>query len=473
MSEALIIPDEIAEKHVKSCLDAGMSEEQIKLFTEFGYIPHQVQQQFHAYAGGKKSGPSQILMGGARAGGKTHGSFGQTSLHDCQKYPNLSCLFLRKVQSTANRSFDDLVKRILIRCPHEKMRDSVIFPNGSTIRLGGFRIPSDIEKYVGIEYDLIIVEELTQLSKIVFDMLRGSLRTSRQDGWECKMYLSANPGGIGHSWVKEMFVEPFRNGTEHIGNTKFITSMTDDNPHINAEYKTDYLDSLTGNLRAMWRDGDWDLAAGRAFPNFNERNIVDSFDFNSGQFLFYRGVDYGLRAPYCCLWVGYDLNTGRVVVFREDYKTDLPASQQAERIAAKTPIDEDISATYADPAMFAKTSTEEGITSVADIYADHAVYLRRGDNSRINGKRKVDSLLVNKPDGIPGLLVYRSCTNLIEQMNNLMYSERDFEDVDTSMDDHAYDAFRYAISSVRDAGARNRSSANSYKSDLFYFFGRR
>lgn len=468
------ITQEMAEKHVRSCVENGMSEEQIRMFTSYGYIPHPVQQRFHAYAGGEKAGRTMILIGGSRAGGKSHACVAQAGLHDCQKFPNLRVLFLRKVQRAASESFDALVKRILERCQHEKMRDSVIFPNGSTVRFGGFRIPSDIEKYVGLEYDLIVVEELTQLSEVVFDMLRGSLRTSRQDGWECRMYLSTNPGGIGHAWVKKRFIEPYRLGEDAETDTKYINSMCEDNPHIDPKYKAEYLDKLEGNLRSIWRDGDWNLSTGRAFPNFGERNVIEHFDFNSGQFVFYRGIDYGLRAPYCCLWIGYDLGTGRVVVFREDYKKGFPASQQAERIAAKTPIDEDIAASYSDPAMFAKASTADGITSVADIYADHGIYLRRGDNSRINGKRKVDMLLETKPDGMPGLLVYKSCTNLIQQMNDLMCSERDYEDVDTQMEDHAYDALRYAISSVRDrSGFMHSTSSSGWKSDLFYFFGRR
>lgn len=451
----MIIDDELIEEHFKNCRNAGMPRDQADMFMKAGYIPHKRQQQFHvACRQAQEGGATQILFGGCRGGGKSHGAISGSGIDDCQRFPGLKVLFLRKYQRSARESFNDLVLRTMRGISHEKQSDKLIFPNGSFILFGGYRNSQDLEKYIGIEYDLIIIEELTQLTWDDYQKLRGSLRTSRTDGWRPKMYLTTNPGGVGHDWVKRYFVDG-KGGED----TLFIPSGAADNPHINKEYK-EYLDNLTGVQRAMWRDGVWDIQDGRAFPAFDDNNIlaVDEYKtmVSNGYWVNYRGIDFGTRAPFCCLWGAVNPTMGRVIIYREIYRSGLPAGDQANLIQQYTLPEETISVTFCDPAMFIQQSRDYQLESVADIYNAHGVYLTRGDNNRVSGKMKIDNLLSLKPDGKTGLYVVDSCANLISQLTNLQLADKNKEDVNTVMEDHAYDALRYLCSGVRDVRILNR-----------------
>ena len=69
----------------------------------------------------------------------------------------------------------------------------------------------------------------------------------------------------------------------------------------------------------------------------------------------------------------------------------------------------------------------------------------KGDNNRLSGKRKIDRLLENLEDGMPGLLIFPSCKNLIRTIGALALDIVNVEDVDSSQEDHAYDALRYGL----------------------------
>ena len=119
-------------------------------------------------------------------------------------------------------------------------------------------------------------------------------------------------------------------------------------------------------------------------------------------------------------------------------------------IKDSTPPNENVTITFADPSMWAKKTQTDSPTSTYEVYRDHGVYLTQAVNDRIAGKRKVDKLLEDLPDGQPGLIVFRNCTNLIKHLPALIYSKANPEDVDTSGDDHDYDALRYLLTDDRD-----------------------
>jgi len=124
--------------------------------------------------------------------------------------------------------------------------------------------------------------------------------------------------------------------------------------------------------------------------------------------------------------------------------------------------DERISASYADPSMWAR-STLDNVTSTADQYLAAGVQLTQADNNRLNGKRKIDRLLEDLPDGKPGLLVFETCSNLIRTLPAMAYDKRHPEDIDTTQEDHAVDALRYALTSLREGSPRQeKKQANPW-----------
>lgn len=429
----------------------GCQADQMTRFVNGGYVALQHQLRFHSAARlcDLAEGPVKIGLGGARGPGKSHACLAQAGLDDCQRFPGLKWLFLRKVAKSAQESFSDLINRVFTYTPHRYTPSTgyLEYNNGSKIRLGGFNNESDIDGYIGIEYDGIIVEEATLLSERKLMMLEGSLRTSRQD-WRPRMYLSTNPGGIGHAWYKRLFVAPYRANKETV--TRFIPSTYRDNPFLNKEYR-DYLENLPGSLGKAWRDGSWDVFEGQALPGWQDDvHIVEPFEIPA-HWLRVRGYDWGYANPMCCLWSAKDPDTGRVVVYRELYGNQMTDRQQAKTIVSMTPIYENVQTSFADPSIWASKTTENLVTSTATIFQEAGLFMTRADNNRLNGKRKVDRMLQMLPDGRPGLLVFSNCVNGRRTLPELVYDDVNVEDVDTEGEDHWYDALRYLLTVVRDA----------------------
>ena len=209
------------------------------------------------------------------------------------------------------------------------------------------------------------------------------------------------------------------------------------------------LNSLPEDLKRAWLYGDWDVFSGRAFRTFaRSTHVIQPIDIPDYWTRFV-GIDSGYRAPFCALFGARNPDNGRVIIYKELYETNLTDRMQARKIMDISDDREKKAMRFADPSMWvAKTQNE--VTSSAIIYAENGCYSRKGDNDRINGKRKVDRLLMNLEDGKPGLLVFENCYNLIKQLTNLVYDKYHPEDVDSSMEDHAYDALRYLLTNVRE-----------------------
>ena len=216
-------------------------------------------------------GPKEIGYGGARGGGKTHWLFAQMGADDGQRVPGLKCLLLRKVGKSNLENFEDLRQRVFARLPHEfnASRGLLVFANGSRIQLGHYQCEKDIDSYLGLEYDIIGIEEATQLTPRKYEDISTCCRSSKvlADGhhWRPRIYSTTNPGGIGHQWYLEKFIVPHQCGTE--SDTRFIPARVDDNAFINPEYKAN-LASRTGWQHVAWYQGRWDFPAGQFFKHF-------------------------------------------------------------------------------------------------------------------------------------------------------------------------------------------------------------
>lgn len=315
---------------------------------------------------------------------------------------------------------------------------------------GGFialRNLDDPSKYQSAEFAAIIVDELTKVTRQTFDILRGSLRWP---GLNNTVFLAAsNPGGVGHMWVKQLWID--RSFPPELVNKAhefaFIRALPADNPHLTASYWEE-LDSLPEPLRSAWRDGDWSVFAGMAFPSWDANtHIVKPFVIPE-HWPKWRGYDWGYASPACCLWFTRDQDSGRVYVYRELYVTEMTDRQQARMIRELTPPTEQVSITYADPSVFGRRHVGDVTYSTADEFANEGVPFVSANNDRIDGKRRVDRLLGKLPDGKPGLVIFNTCNHLIRTLPALPYDEHRPEDVDTDAEDHAYDALRYGTTNV-------------------------
>lgn len=351
----------------------------------------------------------------------------------------------------------------------------------------------DASKYQSAEFAGILIDELTKNTVDIFN-LRGSLRCPGVPDIWLKFIGATNPGGIGHLWVKDYFVDKVYPPElePHADKFAFVPALPDDNPHLGPEY-WDMLASLPPDLARAWRWGEWDIFEGQVFTNWRRSlHVVDPFKIPD-DWPRWRAVDWGYSAPFCCLWLARNPDTGQVIVYRETYKTGLTDPEQADLIRELTgqpkviPPDEDpdrqpligkyavapdeipepepevepgenILMTLADPSMWTKRTMERKTLSSAQVYKRHGVPLTKANNDRLTGLRRVRDVLMweakGQPlycsddprfDGKPGLLIFSTCVNLIRTLPALPHDKVRVEDVDTNAEDHPYDTLRYSL----------------------------
>lgn len=450
------LEQESIRAYIEYLVKGGLPDDMIQFFLKAQYVPNQSQLEFHRAT--LECGPGkvqEILMEGPKGGGKSHCELMQAA-YDCTMHDGVICLFLRKQKTSAREHMAELATAFKY-IPHTMDKTQILFPNGSMIKVAGYNTSGDVLKYNGQNISLLIYDELTMIKQEDYDTMWGNLRLERK-GYYPRMYGSTNPGGVGHVWVKKKFIEPKRAGKE--SETRCVHSDTLDNATLGENYKNDKLEKLSGQLRERWLLGNWDINEGAAFRFSRARHVADSggafsFDYHGKHYslgpdwLRVGGIDYGSRNPYCYLWIAINQNYGRVYVYREDYAAKLSTKQQATRILQKTSDEEEILVSFCDPAM-ARQYENDPSTNAIDEYAKYGVYLTPGSRQRVAGKMKIDNLLEDRPDGLPGLIISPSCEHLIGQLDTLVSDPLNPEDVDTTEEDHAYDALRYGLSRFRE-----------------------
>lgn len=385
-----------------------------------------------------------VAFGGARGGGKSH-VLRTKAVGGACNYPGIRILIVR-------REYPELEQGLIL--PMTKMvppelasyngtMRCLFFANGSMIKFGHYGPKDDIE-YQGQEYDWIFMDEATQFTEAQFRTmgacLRGATKIPR------RMYLTCNPGGIGHAWVKRLFVErDFREG-ERPEDYCFIPATVDDNPHLLAaspEYKQ-MLDLLPEDVRRAWRYGDWDALAGTYFPEFrDDTHVVEPFQRIPAEWKLYRAFDYGLDM-FACLWIAVDFE-GRCYVYREVQQSGLIVSEAAALMLSLTPPHEHIEFTVAPPDMWNRQK-DSGKT-MAELFAQCGVGILKASNNRVQGWMAVKEMLrpMKGPEDAPGLLVSRECRGLRRNIKLIQHDEAKPNDCATEPHDitHICDAMRY------------------------------
>ena len=163
-----------------------------------GGVPNDRQREFFACR------QKFIAYGGARGGGKSWALRRKLVLM-CLRYPGLRCLLVRRtLPELRSNHLQPLLAEygeILTWCERDR---TLTLDNGSTITLGYSAAERDALRYQGQEYDVIALDEATQLTERQFSALCASLRGA--NGNPKRVYLTCNPGGVGHGWVKRLFI---------------------------------------------------------------------------------------------------------------------------------------------------------------------------------------------------------------------------------------------------------------------------
>jgi phage terminase large subunit len=435
-------------KYIKTARAAGCPPEQIARFIASNYVATPKQLQFHARCREADTGSTQVGFGGARGPGKSHAMLAQIALDDCQRLPGCRALLLRKVGKAVRESFEGL-RRSVLRVPHEYRRSdgTISFPNGSNIILGHFKNEADVDNYLGLEYDVIGIEEATTLTLSKYKTIRTCARTSKPN-WAPRVYANANPGGIGHAWFKARFVR---------GDCPFVGALVTDNPFINEGY-VENLDDLTGWLKRAWRWGDWDIAAGQYFTTWRQHHVIPNEPVNKWWEI---GVamDYGFTHPTAVLLLAR-ANEDVVYVIDEylQAKRLVPDHVTAirEMLERHGITEERVHWWVAGQDAFNKRSTALG--SVVNEYKREGITWRRAKMDRISGALEILRRLGDEENGIRSTIrIMERCAKLIETIPSMQADpDRGGEDVlkvdidqDGNGGDDLYDAARYALQKWR------------------------
>lgn len=434
--------------------------------------------------------------GGARGGGKTHIARVK-AVGMAMNYPGIKILMVRAhyPELTAN-----LIDPILAWVPGElysyngtehKMTIHVPMPDGttkdSTIKFGHYDSKAAENEYQGQEYDVIFLEEATQLSERAFQFIGSCLRGVND--FPKRMYLTCNPGGVGHKWVKDLFIDkkyrvdpenPERN--QNPKDYLFIPATVDDNPYLlekNPLY-LQHLANLPDDIRQAHRYGDWNALSGAYFSNFHRNThtmprfkIPDSWPV-------YRSIDYGLDCLAVCWWAVDE--DGRCWCFREKDIKGLVVQDAAKFILDNSLSYEHPIATYAPPDIWNRQK-DTGRT-MAEVFLQNGVAIVKSDNNRVQGHMLMKDMMSpmplsdkyvkslfpkgNEPETLPGLMFFDDEDSLLEDIESIQADEKNPNDCAKDPHDvtHTVDAVRaFAVTRVQPAA----KSKERKKIDPFAF----
>jgi phage terminase large subunit len=372
----------------------------------------------------------------------------------CATYPKSKGLLIRK-------TYDELISNHIDQFFREnpeliryfnKGERTLTLPNGSTLKFRHLGNKNDVYNYQGQEFDFIGIDEITQHAKEVFTILRSSNRTTNPL-IKPKFILTGNPGGIGHSWVKKLFILREFEKNENSDDYFFVPAKVWDNAEI-IDNDPEYIKRLQGlpeHLRKAYLDGEWDIFEGQFFSEWKyENHVIEPFNLDK-RWRRFICVDYGYAAPSAVYWCASDFN-GRVIVYRELYQTGLTYKDLGWEIAHKMEESEEVDYAVFDPSLWGKDSAT-GLTGIdlikQGIGDKKKIRLIAANNDRNYGWGVVRDYLKLRlsPYGIQesGIVFFKTCTNAIRTIPEMIYDAIRVEDMDTDLEDHACDAIRYGL----------------------------
>ena len=345
-------------------------------------------------------------------------------------------------------------------------------PSGARLWMSYLDKEDDVLRYQGLAFSWIGFDELTQWpSPFAWNYMRSRLRSTAKD-LPVYMRATTNPGGRGHHWVKKMFIDPaaygvsfdatdietsevlrYPAGHEKAGKAlfkrKFIPARLRDNPYLaeQGDYEAMLL-SLPEQQRRQLLDGDWDIKEGAAFTEFDRNiHVVEPFKIPSNWVKF-RACDYGYGSKSGVVWFAVSPSE-QLVVYRELYVTKVLAADLAEMVLDLEAEDGNIKYGVLDSSLWHKRG-DTG-PSLAEQMIQKGCRWRPSDRSkgsRVAGKNEIHRRLqVDEFTEEPRLIFFNNCTNMISQLPALPIDKRNPEDIDTTSEDHLYDALRYGIMS--------------------------
>lgn len=426
----------------------------------------------------------EVFFGGARGGGKTDGVLGDFLEHADTYGKNAIGLMLRRQRTelieTIERSKAIYTPLGWTYHEQEKMWRA---PDGARLRFAYLERDSDAEAYQGHSYTRLYVEEIGNFpSEKPILKLMATLRSGA--GVPVGFRATGNPGGPGHQWVKARYIDPapmgyrvFKDALSGLERV-YIPSRVNDNKYLGESYVSQLKASGSELLVKAWLEGDWSVVDGAFFDCWDsKRHIVRPFEIPKDWARF-RSGDWGSARPFSFGWwaivqddyrteSGLILPRGCLVRYREWYgmqpgQPNTGLKMHAELVGAglwtKEKDDPKLSYGVLDPAGF----SEDGGPSIHERImrgggkngtGGFNIMFRPADNKRVPAKGalggwdQMRGRLVGDDDGNPMVVCFSTCVDSIRTIPALQHDQNKAEDLDSDMEDHAADDWRYACMS--------------------------
>tara|TARA_Y100000310_G_scaffold289766_1_gene316407 strand:- start:243 stop:1688 length:1446 start_codon:yes stop_codon:yes gene_type:complete len=398
-----------------------------------------------------KAGIRYPFYGGARGGGKSYASRMIMILRRLEN-PGSTGLLLRRTfkQLNGNHIIPLLMQFPKLKNWYNKSEQAVFFPTTpeSVLFFGHCEHEQDVFQYQGQEFDDIAVEEVTQFTEFQYEQLKTSLRTSNPSIEPC-MWATGNPGGIGHLWVKNIWIDkqvPKGDEKKYL----YIPAKVYDNQALmsaDPEYENTLLNIKDPMLRRAYLMGDWDVYPGQFFYMWRKEDIeVKSFPIPRSWTVF-GAIDYGESNPcsYGQYAVDYDGVIYRLWGYYQQNRSASEHAQALKRAITTCPYTggRGPDQIFADPSMWTKRRLHENYAkSPTDVFAEHSVYLTRANNDRPSGWSRCKDILVHgKFKTFEG-----HNDDFMRTVPSLPRDDKNWEDINTHTEDHAGDEWRYGMS---------------------------
>lgn len=378
-----------------------------------------------------------------------------------KEYKGIKILIVRRTYKDLQNNHIDVMRLMLNGVAKYNSSDKrFTFGNGSTISFGYCDNDNDVMQYQGPEYDIIFVDEATQFKEEWLKVFPPCLRGVND--FPKRIYYTCNPGGASHGYIKRLFIEKkYLPEEESPENYIFIQALPQDNLAL-MERQPEYINQLKAlpyAIRQAWLYGSWDINSGAVFTEFRDNpegyltrkwtHVIEPFD-PPEHWPIYRSFDWGYNAPFSCGWwaVGDDGALYRIMEWYgmgNEVGTGLHMApetvfERIHNIETQHPWLRYKQITgVADPACW---QVQTGI-SVAETASKMGVYFTKADNKRIAGWLQLHYRLEFDEEGKARIYVFNTCKDSIRTVPLMQYDKHNVEDVDTSLEDHQVDEWRY------------------------------
>lgn len=402
------------------------------------------------------------FYGGAKGGGKSKG-LQLIMLLRRFKYPgSTGAIFRRTYPELEGNHIRPLFQAFpQLREYWNEAKKLLTLPNGSTLQFCHCNNEADIDLYQGREFHDLAIDEAGQWTEAMFRKILGSNRSSKE-GLKARTLLTGNPGGIGHGWLKRIFIERRHNERERPQDYSFIQALVDDNVAL-VDNDPDYVYRLDSEpneaLRKAYRFGDWNIFAGQFFQEVNrDVHFISPFDIPRHWNRF-GAYDFGYNHPAAFGWFAND-EDGNTYLYREFVQAGMRVDQFAKEINKY----DDTSKLYpivAGHDCWTNKSVLKDTAqppTIAEEFQSHGINIKRAVIDRIQGASQLRSYLAwqgKPPRNKPRFFIFDTCPVSFDCISRMIHDPDRVEDVlkvdategDPLSGDDAYDMVRYGLMS--------------------------